>query len=423
MSKQGGKLIKQWQKRYFVLKGTLLYWFKEKDDKEAAGCISISNSSVCPQPKVKDHCFGIFQTERKPYFLACENEQEVDEWIAYLSKSEKVKVSIDDFDMLAVVGKGSFGKVMQVRKRDSGDIYALKVLRKDAIMQKNQVKQTQSERAILQRVQHPFIVSLQFAFQSEDKLYMVMDYVNGGELFFHLQKQGRFSESRVRLYTAEIVLAIEHIHAMDIAYRDLKPENILLDSEGHIKITDFGLSKELEKDQTNTFCGSPEYLAPEILQGEGHGKEVDWWSLGTLVFEMLAGLPPFYSENVKVMYDQILHAELNFPAHFSAPARSLLAGFLTRTSSKRLGAGASDAEPIRGHPFFKGYDWQKVYKRGYTPEFVPKVKSDTDINNFDPMFTSEKAEDSFVEKSALGKAEETSFEGFTFVAPSNFNGK
>jgi len=237
----------------------------------------------------------------------------------------------------------------------------MKVLRKDTIIERNQVAHTKAERSILEKIQHPFIVNLDFAFQTPDKLYMILDFINGGELFFHLKKEGRFSEERVRLYVAEITLAIEHMHKLDIVYRDLKPENILLDMEGHITITDFGLSKEIVSDDAaHTFCGTPEYLAPEVLRGTGHGKAVDWWSLGTLMYEMLTGLPPHYSQNINVMYKKILTAELKFPAFISPEAKNLLEGLLQRDVSKRFGSGPKDADEIKSHPFFANLNWKKL---------------------------------------------------------------
>jgi len=216
------------------------------------------------------------------------------------------KVTLEDFDLLKVLGKGGFGKVMLVRKKNSTDIYAMKVLKKEAVIRRNQVQHTKTETHILKQIRHPFLTRMYFAFQSEGKLYMVLNYLPGGELFYRLKREGRFSVERVRLYTAEIALGLGHLHSLDMIYRDLKPENILLDEIGHICLTDFGLSKEMvtTANAARTFCGTPEYLAPEILQGIGHGKAVDWWSLGTLVFEMLTGLPPFYSRNMTHMYER-----------------------------------------------------------------------------------------------------------------------
>jgi len=327
------------------------------------------------------------------------------------------KVTKDDFDLMAVIGKGSFGKVMQVKKKDDGKIYAMKVLRKDAIIQRKQVAHTKAEKTILQKIQHPFIVKLNYAFQTKDKLYMILDFVNGGELFFHLKKEGRFPEGRVRFYAAQIASAMEHLHSLGIIYRDLKPENILLDADGNVVITDFGLSKEIkisEGDATHTFCGTPEYLAPEVLKGQGHSSPVDWWSLGTLIYEMLTGLPPFYSQNINIMYQKILSGELKFPSYVNGDAQKLLEGLLTRDPEKRL--GTKGADEVKNHPFFKDIDWVKLVKKEIEPPFRPKVRDEKDIGQIDQVFTQEKPADSYVENSTLA-AEDTTFDGFTFVAP------
>jgi len=334
------------------------------------------------------------------------------------------KVNADDFELLTVIGKGSFGKVMQVRMKSNGNIYAMKVLRKEAIIARKQVTHTKAEKTILQKIQHPFIVKLHYAFQTKDKLYMILDYINGGELFFHLKKEGRFPEVRVKFYAAEIVCAIAHLHSLGIVYRDLKPENILIDAEGHICITDFGLSKEIqENDSTHTFCGTPEYLAPEVLKGQGHGLAVDWWSLGTLIYEMLTGLPPFYSQNINIMYQKILNGELRFPSFVSPEAQSLLEGLLTREVEKRLGSGPEGSNNIKNHAFFSGLDFGKLEKRLVEPPFKPKVKSATDTTQIDTTFTSERPQDSLVEHSLSETLErENNFKGFTYVAESALDG-
>ena len=206
------------------------------------------------------------------------------------------KVRLEDFELLKVLGRGSFGKVMLVRYRADGRKFAMKILKKKAIIARNQVEHTRAERKILESLQHPFLMTLRFAFQSQEKLYFVLDYYQGGELFFHLKNQRRFSEAIARLFVAEIALALGHLHSLGVVYRDLKPENILLDDLGHVCLTDFGLSKDLEyQDKSHTFCGTPEYLAPEIVAGLGHNSEVDWWSLGILLYELTVGIPPFYT--------------------------------------------------------------------------------------------------------------------------------
>lgn len=298
-------------------------------------------------------------------------------------------ITQNDFNILKVIGKGSFGKVLLVSKKDTGHLYAMKVLKKDALVKRNQVQHTKAERRILRTCDSPFIVRMHFAFQSADKLYLVLDYLPGGELFFHLKRERRFEEERVRLYAAELVLALEHLHARDIVYRDLKPENVLLDPGGHVCLTDFGLSKEAVATggRTKTFCGTPEYIAPEILQGLGHGKPVDWWSLGTLVYEMLVGLPPFYSTDVNTMYDKILRGELSFPAYVSPDARSLLTALLQRAPEHRLGSGEGDSEELKLHPWFDTLDWERVARREYTPGYQPTLESYGDTSHFDQAFT------------------------------------
>jgi len=333
------------------------------------------------------------------------------------------KVTKDDFELLNVIGKGSFGKVMQVKKKDDGKIYAMKVLRKEAIIARKQVAHTRAEKSILQKIQHPFIVRLHYAFQTKDKLYMILDYINGGELFYHLKKEGRFPENRVKFYAAEIVCAMAHLHSLRIVYRDLKPENILIDGEGHITITDFGLSKEINPEEgTSTFCGTPEYLAPEVLKGQGHGTAVDWWSLGTLIYEMLTGLPPFYSQNINIMYQKILNGELRFPSYVSGDAQSLLEGLLTRDVDKRL--GSANSSEVKKHPFFKDIDWEKLEKKEIEPPFKPKVKSETDTSQIDSVFLVEKAQDSLVEHSLSETIQrENTFDDFTYVAPTAMDGQ
>jgi len=237
----------------------------------------------------------------------------------------------------------------------------------------------------------------------------------GGELFFHLKNERRFSESRARMYTAEIALGLGHLHSRNIIYRDLKPENILLDSAGHIRLTDFGLSKRYEDGaQAQTFCGTPEYLAPEVITGVGHGKEVDWWSLGILLFEMLVGLPPFYSENVNLMYEFIQKAELRVPSFVHQNAKVIITGLLQRDPTRRLGHGPRDVEEIKECAFFDPIDWDTLYNRQIQPEFVPKVKSSSDTSNFDAEFTSEPVVDSVVPPSAISASKGADFTGFTY---------
>ncbi|KAJ1961463.1 Serine/threonine-protein kinase, partial [Dispira parvispora] len=284
-------------------------------------------------------------------------------------------LSVKDFDLLTVIGKGSFGKVMQVRKRDTNRIYAMKILSKSKIVMRSEVQHTLAERTVLAQINHPFIVPLKFSFQSPKKLYLVLAFVNGGELFHHLQREGRFDEHRSRFYAAELLSALECLHSYNVVYRDLKPENILLDYKGHIALCDFGLCKlnMNDNERTNTFCGTPEYLAPEVLYGQGYTKTVDWWTFGVLLYEMLTGLPPFYDENTNEMYRRILEDELRFPDDMSIRARHLLRGLLTRDPTHRL--GCNGAHEIKNQPFFGEIDWNMLLAKKYDPPFKPSVAS------------------------------------------------
>ncbi|KZT73916.1 Pkinase-domain-containing protein [Daedalea quercina L-15889] len=350
-----------------------------------------------------------------------------DQWYELTGGSGKIQIgvafkpssghslTIDDFELITVIGKGSFGKVMQVRKRDTSRIYALKTIRKQHIIERGEITHTLAERMVLARVNNPFIVPLKFSFQSEQKLYLVLAFVNGGELFHHLQREQRFNEERSRFYSAELLLALEHLHELDVVYRDVKPENILLDYTGHIALCDFGLCKLNMKDSdtTNTFCGTPEYLAPEILDGHGYNKTIDWWTLGVLLYEMLSGLPPFYDEATDKMYQKILTSPLVFGDEIGSQARSILTGLLTRDPAQRLGVNGADE--IRRHPFFaKNIDFEKLLQKKIQPPFKPSVTSPVDVSNFDTVFTTEAPMDSVVEGSQLSQTVQAQFAGFSY---------
>ncbi|KAK6199235.1 Serine/threonine-protein kinase [Scheffersomyces amazonensis] len=331
----------------------------------------------------------------------------------------KTHLSIDDFDLLKVIGKGSFGKVMQVVKKDTKQIYALKTLRKQHIVSRMEVTHTLAERTVLARINNPFIVPLKFSFQSPEKLYLVLSFINGGELFWHLQREGKFSMDRSRFYIAELLTALESLHELNVIYRDLKPENILLDYQGHIALCDFGLCKLNmgNDDRTSTFCGTPEYLAPELLLNQGYTRSVDWWTLGTLLYEMLTGLPPFYDDDTNTMYRKILQNPLKFPGFLEgSDAQDLLIQLLQKDPKHRL----NDAEKIRSHRFFKDIDWQKLLNKSYLPPFKPNVENLLDTSNFDQEFTKEKPQDSVVDD-FLTESVQKQFGGWTYNGENAFN--
>ncbi|KAL6071210.1 RPS6 protein kinase [Balamuthia mandrillaris] len=336
--------------------------------------------------------------------------------------SEQKRISVDDFEILKCIGEGSYGKVFQVRKKDTGMIYAMKVLKKQRLLQEGEVEHTLTEQKILKDNVHPFLVNLKFCFQTDKKIYFIMDFVNGGELFFHLKKDGKFSEEKVRFYAAEIVLALGHLHSLGIIYRDLKPENVLLESSGHCRLTDFGLAKGgIHGTKTTTFCGTPEYLAPEVIAGEPYGKEIDWWSLGTIMYELFTTTPPFYCPNQREMYRHIMKDQPRWTREMSEEAVSLMSALMEKDPTKRLGSGPGDAEDIKAHPFFKSIKWDKLLEKKVKPPIVPKTKGLEDTSNVDPMFKSKPARDSISEADATNLSDsldEQMFGNFSFVSTS-----
>ena len=358
----------------------------------------------------------------------------------YFTKTDKKQFGPNDFQVLRLIGKGTFGQVFQVRKKDTGRIYAMKVLSKKVIIQKKEVAHTLGERNILVRTamaDSPFIVGLKFSFQTPTDLYLVTDFMSGGELFWHLQKEGRFNEPRAKFYIAELILALKHLHEHDIVYRDLKPENILLDANGHIALCDFGLSKAnlTKNDTTNTFCGTTEYLAPEVLLDEqGYTKMVDFWSLGVLVFEMCCGWSPFYAEDTQQMYKNIAFGKVRFPRDaLSTEGRNFVKGLLNRNPRHRLGAN-KDAQELIEHPFFSDIDWHALGQKNLVPPFKPKLTSNLDVSNFDPEFTNAMNTSSSLNARAaalatgglptstpLSPTMQNAFKGFTFVDESTMD--
>jgi len=458
LTKEGGS-IKTWKKRWCVLKNGALHYSKSAGSGDL-GIITLDTAGevrASQARKKKKHCLEI-ETPARVYYMCAESKEAMDDWVKEIcaerdrlkkkasassggssdaaggaSRSDSAsgssssgqesnggnpdRVGIEDFELLCVIGKGSFGKVMQVRKKDTGKIYAMKVLNKKTIIERNELEHTRSEKNILQKLCHPFLVNLNYSFQTADKLYFIMDYVNGGELFFHLQKDKKFTEERARYYCAEIVLGLEYLHLSGVLYRDLKPENLLITDDGHICMTDFGISKEgllSDDDRTNTFCGTPEYLAPEVLEGNGYGKAVDWWSFGTLMYEMLTGLPPFYSQDVQQMYQKIMTAKLQIPKTVSDEARDLLEKLLIRDPEARM----TNPADIKAHPFFAGLDWELLAQKEITPPYIPPVSGKEDTTQLDPTFTSEEPVLSLVQGSDISNTMQSNFAGFTYVAPS-----
>jgi p90 ribosomal S6 kinase len=337
--------------------------------------------------------------------------------VAELVRNGHEKGDPSQFELLKVLGEGSFGKVFLVRKvvgADNGRLYAMKVLKKATLKVRDRHR-TKMERNILVDVEHPFIVKLHYAFQTAGKLYLILDFLRGGDLFSRLSKEVMFTEEDVKFYLAELALALNHLHSLGIIYRDLKPENVLLDADGHIALTDFGLSKlPLEEGKAYSFCGTVEYMAPEVVNRKGHSFAADWWSFGVLMFEMLTGSLPFQGSNRRDTMTQILKAKLGMPANLSSEAQSLLRALFKRNPANRLGAGPGGVEDLKKHEFFATIDFDALLAKKIRPPFQPAVCGPDDAY-FDSEFTSKTPRDS-PGVPASANAHEL-FRGFSFVAP------
>eukprot|EP01083_Nonionella_stella_P284344 967952_1 len=341
------------------------------------------------------------------------------------------QITPNDFELLTLVGRNAFGKVMQVRKKNTNTIYAMKILKKRALIQKGKshVQQVKNERKILQSLDHPFLMKLRYAFQTHSKLYFVLDYYRGGELFLHLKKKRRFSEKEAQMLIAESGMALAHLHSLDIVYRNLNPENILLDDAGHICLTHFGSSKDLGKQDINdSFDGTPEYLSPEIILGSDHGKPVDWWCLGVLLYELTVGIPPFYSQKISEMYRKIQEDPLIFPPHLSNACKDLISKLLVKDPNERLGV-TGGFEDIMRHSFFGNIDWNKLYEKSIDLPYKPLVKTvDQELHEqrciddtlfHEPIVDTPTTPPTFIDSALKERQKEHEFSGWLYAHKNN----
>lgn len=288
---------------------------------------------------------------------------------------------LKDLDLLETLSTGIFGRTRLVRSLKDKQYYALKIMKKSRIVKMDQLEHVQNEVRILSRIRCPFVIDMKALFQDENSVYLLYGYISGGELYSHLRRNKVLDIASYQFYGVEVACALHHLHRLNIVYRDLKPENVLIEKDGHLRLAEFCLAKQITDDRTFTTCGTPEYLAPEVITGNGYGLSVDWWGLGILLHEMVLGFPPFYGKNPFMVYRKILNCKLQLDEAVPKHTTSLITKLLTVERTARLGCGSF--EEVRAHSFFQGVDWQSAFQRLMVPPMLPAVASEADTSNFD----------------------------------------
>uniref|UniRef100_A0A8C6L8N8 Protein kinase C n=1 Tax=Nothobranchius furzeri TaxID=105023 RepID=A0A8C6L8N8_NOTFU len=342
--------------------------------------------------------------------------------------SQGVALGLGDFELIRVIGRGSYAKVLLVRLKKTEQAYAMKVVKKELVHDDEDIDWVQTEKHVFEQASmNPFLVGLHSCFQTESRLFLVIEYVNGGDLMFHMQRQRKLPEDHARFYAAEICIALNFLHEKGIIYRDLKLDNVLLDHEGHVKLTDYGMCKEGIRpgDTTSTFCGTPNYIAPEILRGEDYGFSVDWWALGVLMFEMMAGRSPFdiITDNPDMnteeyLFQVILEKPIRIPRSLSVKAAGVLKGFLNKDPKERLGCQVQTGfTDIKSHTFFRSIGWDQLEKKEMTPPFKPQISDEYGLENFDTQFTNEPVQLTPDDQDVIKRIDQSEFEGFEYINP------
>jgi serine/threonine protein kinase len=406
-----------WHKRYCTILGNKLILSKTESERDLERSIAITpGTHIEIADAEKPVRFIVAPEDGRPVCLAHDSLDEVLRWSGILRNLTMQTPDLDMscFDIISTIGRGFYGKVMLVKKKGTEEVYAIKTIHKNRLIKANKVHTIFAERNILLSARHPFIVNICFAFQTDSKVYLGLEYAAGGELFHHFQKRGRIPLPEVRLYVAELALALNYLHFLGVIYRDLKPENVLLDGQGHLKLTDFGLSKQLDpSDETTvTFCGTSEYLAPEVIAGRRYTAKIDWWALGILCYELLHGKTPFANPNKAKLYQAIRSERPHFDKSIDPPTQSFILMLLEKDPDHR-----GDFDKIRAHPFFAKLDFEKVLAKQMKPAFVPPSNGFV-ASNFDREFTMENPQDSLATPIPTAR---DAFSGFSFAGAGQDN--
>ncbi|KAK8854306.1 hypothetical protein M9Y10_016866 [Tritrichomonas musculus] len=411
--KKKGKLG-TWKNCYITLNNTDLIIKKNEKAKKVDKEIKISHNTRirfledCKTPKI---VIEVSEDEKENITLTTKDNDNLVRWVVALRSATfyNPQLSMDSFNIISVIGRGFFGKVMLVQKKDTKELFAIKTVHKARLIQSKKVQTILAERSILGKVKHPFIVEMNYAFQNATKFYLVMEYVPGGELFGYIQRQRNIPLDQVRIYIAEMALALEYLHKIGIVYRDLKPENILIAKDGHLKLTDFGLSKDIGVVKlTKTFCGTSEFMAPEMIDQRLYAYNVDWWSLGILTYLLCYGKTPFYDENKAKMFKNITSVQPTFPGEIDPHVKDLITGLLNKDPQQRY-----NFTHISKHAFFKSLNFDDLLAKKIKPAFVPVIKDPLKPEYFDAEFTNEAAVDSIATPSL--EQEHEAFNGFSYI--------
>lgn len=395
-----------WQRMYCKIVGQSFLISKQPNDKPEFDIKLNKETHLSSNSQLNPQTFTLSNTNTNTISFSSPELQKIESWI-FATKSivlSNANLSMDMFEIISVIGRGFYGKVMLCKRKDTNELFAIKSIHKNFLVERNKVAIAFTERNTLSMIKHPFIISLKFTFQSPSKVYFGLEYAPGGDLFYHLRNMKNFTLHDVRIYVAELALALDSLHKIGVVYRDMKPENIVLDELGHVKLVDFGFSKLINDDPTSTVCGSAEYLAPEVVERKSYGMEIDWWALGAIAYEMVYGSPPFTSDNKATLFSMIANAKIMFPNGSDPKVQAFIKGLLNRDPQKRF-----KLEDLKKCEFFADLNFDDVYHKKVSPIFVPVVINQTDTFNFAPEFTNEDPLDS----DGAYVSDSSDFEGFS----------